>query len=993
MLSVRILSVLIALSFVLSTPMMPLIAYAEEAPAESGATGGDGGSGGTGGGGVDAGAGGDAGTGGDASGSSDPGDSTSTAGDGGTGGTGGDSTGGGTTGTGGDGGTGGTGGDATNTADGGTSDATGGDGGTGGGGGTAESGGTAGDGGTGATGGDAAADSTTDDGSDAAADAAAGDGGAGGGGGDGTGAEADGGTGGDGAVAGAADSSADAQSGGDAAADATGGDGGGGGGGGSGGGGSDPIPDGNPSTIETGNASSSATVGNQANTSDVDVPLGNEAEDDETEVDFQNVLGATTTATSTAETGDNEIIDPDGGTIVSGMADAFLFILQLFNVATVNSTGAIHFFKNPIGDALDFTQKFIDAFAEWAQNGACSLDGCDGVEGVVLEVHDESVMEVETTGITRADTSGNTVIAEDGVADITTGDADAMTTIATIGDIAMVDSRYLLLFMANQGDLDGDILLPDGDFFKRLSTGAHVGVASDIEIDNNATSTNTASSTAGTGENGANGAQGSDVTSGNANSTASTVNFINMLGAPICFIASVGGAWTGEVVQLPENFSHAHAEFGEVICGVGGESRDPVTGLELEVENHAQLFITAIAEATTGDNYAEGLLAKVKTGDASAFAQILNLVNITLIGQDWIFANFAVSGDWNGDLVFGVKPGEPDILGELIEQHVTGGGSSSGGSGGGGGGGGGGGNVASPNITFKKEASVEQAQSPAKIDYTLTVDNQGGKASKVFVEDTMKGPDGKVIGKQMWNLGTVKANEEVKITYTIEFKGDVTPGYYTNTAILTGNKADSLPFMTLTASDVVEVLAPGEVAAAKTCTPVLTEYIRPWRINSAGQVKALQSFLNAYEGENLSETGSYDMLTQAAVKRFQSKYAADILSPWGITSPTGNVYYTTQKKVNQVACGDLDFSLSAAQQAEINAFKNVAKKVQADTIKKGSTGSMPKNYLMMPAPVLPIFFKDASEGTGASTSASLKQQFKSFSSWLVFAPLVDALEI
>ena len=972
---------LVTVFVLVSAYAMPIVVAHAEGEGDSSAVGGGGGDGGSGGSGDTGGTGGDAGGGGDASGTTSGGDSSGTGGDGGAGGTGGDSTGGGATGTGGDGGSGGTGGGANNSADGGTSDATGGTGGDGGTGGAAEGNGTGGDGGTGAGGGGADSTSTTDDTSDADSDAAGGDGGTGGDGGSGTGANADGGDAGDAGAGGDADSDADAQNTGDADADATGGGGGDGGTGGSGGdGGSNATPDGAPSTITTGGGSSGSSANLEANTSDVTVPLGNEEEDDETELDFENVLGATTTASSTAETGENVIDEAEDGTIVTGMADAFAWIFALFNVAIVNSTGAIHFFKNPVGETLNFTQAFIDAFAEFASNGACSLTGCDGLDGVVLEVYDENVANVENSAVTRASSGQNDCESTDGTCAIGTGDADAMSGIVNVGNLTMVDSRYLLLFMANQGDLDGDILLPGGEFFDRLSTGAHIGARSDIEASSTADIGNIASTTAETGANTAIGPDGAEIESGNADATSANINFVNQLGAPICFIVAIGGDWNGDVVQLPSRFNREHAPFGEIICGAGGAERDPVTGLELEVENYARILNTAIAEAITGQNDAEGLVAKIKTGDASAFAQILNLVNVSLIGQDWIFANFAISGDWDGDLVFGVKPGEDDVLGELIEQHVLGGGGGSSKSNA---------KIAHPEISFTKTASVEQAMSPATIDYTLIVRNDGGAAGQVHIVDTMKGPDGKVIGKQMWNLGTVKPNEEVKVTYTVEFKGDVTPGYYTNTAVLTGKRANGSTMPTLKAEDVVEI---GVTELTDSCEPVLTEYIRPWKINNAQQVKSLQSFLNAYEKENLLESGIYDGATQAAVKRFQSNHAEDILAPWGISKPTGNVYYTTQKKVNQMACADLDFSLTPQQLSEIEAFKASSKPKQLDITNQGNTGLVPKSLLEMPSFQAPVFFKtDASKGAPASTSAFAP--FKSLTSWLFFAPLVEALEI
>ena len=977
----KLASIVTMFVLVFAVPGHALVVFADEGGGDSSSVGGSGGDGGGGGSGADAGSGGTGGDAGGASGSTSGGDSSSTGGTGGSGGTGGDSTGSGATGSGsgGDGGSAGSGGDANNSADGGTSDATGGTGGSGGTGGDSQASGDAGSGGAGAGGGDANANSETDTNSDANANSDAGSGGTGGAGGDGTGVNADGGNGGTGGSGGDTNADANANNGGDANADAGGGDGGNGGGGGDGGSGGGSA-DGVSSSIETGDAHSGASVANASNTSDVTTSVS----EDGTDIDIGNVLGATTTASSTAQTGENTIVDPDGSFIKTGMSDAFAYLISLFNIAITNSTGSILFLKNPIGDALNFTQRIMDIFSDFAQNGTCSLMDCS-LDDAVLKVYTDDVAQVTNEAVTRSFTGFNDATSTDGTAEINTGDAHAFSGIVNIGNLSIYDSRYLLILMANEGNLNGDILLPDGAFFDKLSTGAHIGARSDISASSTANIENNAGASSETGANAANGADGSLVDTGNANSGASTVNFVNQLGAPICFIVNVGGHWQGSVINLPSKFSNVHTDFGDLICGAGGSERDPVTGLEVEEENYANILNTAIAQAVSGNNNAAGLVAKIKTGDADAFAQILNLVNMTIIGQDWIFANFAVAGDWNGDLVFGVKPGQPDILGELIAEHVTGGG---------GGGGGGGTHSPSPNIVFTKEASTEQAQSPAKVEYTLTAHNIGGKATGVVVIDTMKGPDGKVVGKQMWNLGTVKMNEEVKIKYTIEFKGNVTPGYYTNTAILSGMKGSD-DFMPLTASDVVEVLAPGELVDPNACTPVLTEYIKPWKINSSSQVTSLQSFLNAYEGEHLNESGSYDMLTQAAVKRFQSKYADDILTPWGISNPTGNVYYTTQKKVNQIACADMDFSLSPAQQAEINAFKSKTKAEQDAVSDEGKTGVI-KSKMKILAPITPMpdFFKDATgPNTPASTTSFLKNQFKGFTSWFVFAPLVDALEI
>lgn len=89
-------------------------------------------------------------------------------------------------------------------------------------------------------------------------------------------------------------------------------------------------------------------------------------------------------------------------------------------------------------------------------------------------------------------------------------------------------------------------------------------------------------------------------------------------------------------------------------------------------------------------------------------------------------------------------------------------------------------------------------------------------------------------------------------------------------------------------------------------TLLLTKYLRRGKANDPAEVKKLQQFLNGEMGSGLPTTGFFGPLTEAAVKAFQAKYAADILAPWGITDPTGYVYKTTMWKINMIICASLN---------------------------------------------------------------------------------------
>ena len=81
--------------------------------------------------------------------------------------------------------------------------------------------------------------------------------------------------------------------------------------------------------------------------------------------------------------------------------------------------------------------------------------------------------------------------------------------------------------------------------------------------------------------------------------------------------------------------------------------------------------------------------------------------------------------------------------------------------------------------------------------------------------------------------------------------------------------------------------------------------------NNPEQVKKLQEFLNKEMNVNLPLTGFYGPLTFAQAKAFQAKYSDEILKPWGLTSPTGLVYLSTLRQINNVECPDILAELPA----------------------------------------------------------------------------------
>lgn len=120
-------------------------------------------------------------------------------------------------------------------------------------------------------------------------------------------------------------------------------------------------------------------------------------------------------------------------------------------------------------------------------------------------------------------------------------------------------------------------------------------------------------------------------------------------------------------------------------------------------------------------------------------------------------------------------------------------------------------------------------------------------------------------------------------------------------------------------------------AVASICSVPLVWPIGIWKQNNENEVRRLEAFLNS-QGESLSVDGVYDESDVAAVNRFQTKYRAQILDPWGINNPTWYVFRTTVSTMNSVACGE-DVSVSSVNSDIIDsgAQRSSAEDSQSDS--------------------------------------------------------------
>lgn len=809
-------------------------------------------------------------------------------------------------------------------------------------------------------------------------------------------------------------------------------------------------------SIDTDNATAVSGTTNTANTNEAAVP-----ENASSTVSNTNDADVGNTAGSAAESGTNAASSSGGNASVStGNAVAAANVINVVNTNIVNSYGILAFLNFLFGGGMDFRNFDWSYFFGGPVNSGgsgCNFSSCNSGDAS-LNVINTNDATVTNTVIVRSNTGDNTATTDgDGNASIATGDAYAAANIFNLINTNLINSNYLLVSFNNFGDMHGDLTLPGADFFSQLLArhSMHPNQTT-IENNNSATVNNNVGVTADTGNNGAttSGEGDASVTTGNAQAAATTVNQVNsnfIGGTRVFMLINIIGDWSGSIQGLPEGISWMKTPTGVALVSDSGDF-SPLNGgagaassgtnslfnsntNTATVNNDVQVYaLTGANQATAEDGDAD-----IHTGDAYAAANVVNMVNTNVIGQNWIFMIFNIFGNWLGNLSFGrpdlwigavAQTGNPTLpdsdviykftvsnngdldahnvllkaqfpkellkfddatsqnnseynvwnigtiakgqtkeftykakagnvprgmsatvplkatltadetdnnpldntetLSILISAPLPFVGNQPPGP-----------YTPDPEITMTKTVSVSTTTLPASVDYKVTILNTGGPAYNVTLTDKLTDPNKKTIYTRSWKLDTIGTDEEVTLSYSVNYDVHVPAGIYKNTAKIKGQKNNpvsvhAVDMKSMEVTALVELQPGSQVLGAESenatplppmCAAYITSFIKPGvSNNNEAQVKRLQFFLRDFEGASLTINGVYDEATIAAVKHFQEKYKDEVLTPWGADNPSGFVYFTTQKKINEIYCqGVSQFPLSKSQSNHILASKGEAK--------------------------------------------------------------------
>lgn len=641
----------------------------------------------------------------------------------------------------------------------------------------------------------------------------------------------------------------------------------------------------------------------------------------------QNVAHVANDVTVGATTGGNSADGGTGtGTITTGDAYASANVINLVNTNLINSNYLLLSINNFGSLMHDIVFPGAEFFTDIFRSNATLREGSS------LTVTNDNSANVENEIEVAAQTGDNSASGTDST--ITTGSATAAATVVNQVNQNLLGDSLLFLFRIH-GTWTGNIFgLPEGMAWRETGDGIELLLSpttsgapsgsTTIANTNHATVTNNISVYALTGDNEATG-DGAQVATGDAYAAANVVNVVNtnVVGRNwVLAIINIFGDWGGNIAFgrpdlwvgaraiMPAGIRAGECFSYEVTINNFGDSAATNVQLTTNLDQAKQVFSGFDRELPDRLVWDLGRISAGGTKQLTIPVCLSRLVR----GGDQILTDFVVDAhetdandlDNREEVLFsaaGFSGGQVLRLG-------------------------------SAKLAIEKIASERVIQASSSVEYTITITNTGDPVYNALLVDTIYGANGKPIHEQRWGLDTILADETIIISYEAFFAASTTPGTYTNEAFISGTERHpdyknnyGSPVDSPVAAVEVEIRGvtneePPIEPSERVCVPLITSYIRPGTLNDQTDVSKLQFFLRTHEDDaRVSLTGSYDLMTEVSVRDFQERYRTDILSPWGIGAPTGYVYYTTQKKINELWC-EQEFPLSPEQLGEIDSFKN-----------------------------------------------------------------------
>lgn len=403
-----------------------------------------------------------------------------------------------------------------------------------------------------------------------------------------------------------------------------------------------------------------------------------------TNLNNQTTASMNNTITGVATTGNSLVLaNTTAGSATTGNAQDIANIvnmLQSSSNALGSSGNTIVFTKNINGDVNG------DLLLDPAQLGA--VQNASSATNIAnnLKVNNSTDASINNT-VTLAAASGDATVSQNtNAGDARTGNAQAIANIVNTINSALTAGHSFIGTININGNLNGDILLPDNFVDQLLAANVptvtitapsstntamtDVNNTTTVTNTNNLGITNNITSTATTGNaNVSNNTNGGNATTGNGTTSITAFNLTGskVIGANdlLVFVNAPGGKWVGVIVSAPAGTTAASLGGGITSSGPNSTNSSTVnasndTNIDNTTNEHINNDVNVSAtsgDATVASNTTAG---DATTGNADTRVNLANIENSTLSLSGWLGILFInVFGTWHGSFGVNTSAGDP----------------------------------------------------------------------------------------------------------------------------------------------------------------------------------------------------------------------------------------------------------------------------------------------------------------------------------------------
>ncbi len=373
---------------------------------------------------------------------------------------------------------------------------------------------------------------------------------------------------------------------------------------------------------------------------------------------------------SNAQTGSNTINNGSGANLTTGQAVALANLLTLLNTSIVGANFQLFFLNQATGESgqIDLNQLWTEL-----QNQASSdnllINGLS-LGNLLFFVQNNNDASLNNQVNVSAQ-SGNNQASQNGNVNINTGDAIALANVLNLVNTNIVGTQFFLAIINLLGNQTGDLILPRPDKFLSDSNSQTLNPPL-VNNQNQSNVSSSVNSEALTGQNSQQNNAGSNaLTTGNATSRSNIFSLISwdMTNNNWFFLLINNlGNWSGQILDWTPGGVQSPT-IGSQVFQTGSDSPGLTGNNVVQNNNSAQVNNNIQAQASTGGNGANNNFGNttIRTGNATALANLINFINLNIVGGHWFFGLVNILGNWTGNAIFAY----PELAVSLSQDRGT----------------------------------------------------------------------------------------------------------------------------------------------------------------------------------------------------------------------------------------------------------------------------------------------------------------------------------